>query len=472
MNGEMLDIKKMVNEDGYIVICDTNVLLNIYRVSPDFSDFALKCMNEMKNYIVLPATVILEYKRHYRKVFGNMRKRVQQVNASTEGHINVAKKKIMNSCNLLEGLHYPDVEELRDGLEEQLEELDKYIKDFFEDRSAWDFVANFWGTDDCVYALFEEIIGNNYECMSEVSQEEMYLWCEEGMKRYSAVPPIPPGYKDAKKKDGIRKYSDLILWKETVKYAKEKGLNVFFVTDDQKIDWWSESDGKKIFHPKLIEEFTNETGKEIIAVGSSEFYNCISDAYSIEQTSAVEMALKMTAEGYCERISDEVFCKVQFDLIYSGDYYVDSDNIGTEGIEELEIESYSFLEAEQIENDGNYINYIFEYEVVLSGTSYDYWGRDEDTREIITSPGRQHEFEGIVQIEVVREIDNYLDFENDSDFESATIVEAKIEETKCEDLLEENYLEDAYNTCPHCGGQINHENDGGNGFCSKCASLY
>jgi len=467
-----MDIKKMVNEEEYVIVCDTNVLLNIYKVSPDFSDFALKCMNEIKEYIVLPATVILEYKRHYRKVFGNMRKRVQQVSASTEGHMSLAKKKMINSCNLLEGLHYPEVEELRSGLEERLEELDKYVKDFFEDRNTWDFVASFWGIDDYVYKLFEGIMENDYECMADVSQEELYLWCEEGMKRYNATPPIPPGYKDAKKKDGIRKYSDLILWKEILKYAKGNELNVIFVTDDQKADWWAEQDDQKVFHPSLIEEFTSETGREIIAMGSGEFYNCISDAYSIEQTSAIEMALKMTSEGYCERISDEVFYKVQLDLIYSGDYYVDSSNVGTEGIEELEIEDYVFLRAEQTESDENYMSYIFEYEVVLSGRSYDYWGRDEDTKEIVTSPGKHHEFEGTIQVEVVRKIDNYIDFENDSDFESAVIAETKIEETKCEDSFEDSYLEDAYNTCPDCGGQINYENDGGNGFCSKCAVLH
>ncbi|MCL2703829.1 MAG: PIN domain-containing protein [Defluviitaleaceae bacterium] len=34
---------------------------------------------------------------------------------------------------------------------------------------------------------------------------------------------------------------------------------------------------------------------------------------------------------------------------------------------------------------------------------------------------------------------------------------------------DDDYVPDAYTTCPDCGCKINHENDGGNGFCIKCA---
>ena len=44
-------------ENGYRVVLDTNVLLNIYRYSPEFSEFALECLNAVKEYIILPATV-------------------------------------------------------------------------------------------------------------------------------------------------------------------------------------------------------------------------------------------------------------------------------------------------------------------------------------------------------------------------------------------------------------------------------
>ncbi len=38
----MSNIKTMLENDNYIIILDTNVLLNIYRYSPEFSEFALE----------------------------------------------------------------------------------------------------------------------------------------------------------------------------------------------------------------------------------------------------------------------------------------------------------------------------------------------------------------------------------------------------------------------------------------------
>ena len=43
----------------YIIVCDTNVLLNVYRYSPEFTDFALKCLNSIKDKMVIPHTVAL-----------------------------------------------------------------------------------------------------------------------------------------------------------------------------------------------------------------------------------------------------------------------------------------------------------------------------------------------------------------------------------------------------------------------------
>ena len=42
-----MTIKELI-ENGYRVILDTNVLLNIYRYSPEFSEFALECLKAVK----------------------------------------------------------------------------------------------------------------------------------------------------------------------------------------------------------------------------------------------------------------------------------------------------------------------------------------------------------------------------------------------------------------------------------------
>ena len=67
-----MDIKQILEDDNFIIVLDTNVLLNIYRYSPEFSEFALNCLKTVKNYVVLPATVRLEYGKHCRAAFAKM----------------------------------------------------------------------------------------------------------------------------------------------------------------------------------------------------------------------------------------------------------------------------------------------------------------------------------------------------------------------------------------------------------------
>lgn len=47
------DVKKLI-EAGYIIVLDTNVLLNVYRYSPQFSDFALNVLKTVKDSVFYP----------------------------------------------------------------------------------------------------------------------------------------------------------------------------------------------------------------------------------------------------------------------------------------------------------------------------------------------------------------------------------------------------------------------------------
>lgn len=109
------NIKELV-EHGYIVVCDTNVFLHIYRYSPEFSDFALRCISVVEPYIIIPSTVRFEFLRHYRAYFGKMGKRVKRVGDDTKQKIINADRKVLKICDNLQALQYPDIEELRENL--------------------------------------------------------------------------------------------------------------------------------------------------------------------------------------------------------------------------------------------------------------------------------------------------------------------------------------------------------------------
>lgn len=468
-----VDIKRLIDEK-YIVICDTNVFLHIYRYSPEFSDFALRCVQAIQPSIIVPSTVRYEFLKHYRAYFSDMEKRVSRVGTDATSQITNAARKVLKTCDNLQALQYPDVIELKAKLEEKFDELLSIPEVFFENRMILDFIANPWGGKNLVYELVEQIIDNN-QVMIAVTQEEIYKICEEGEKRYKADPPIPPGFKDAKQKDGVRKYSDLIMWKEILRYSKVNKANIIFVTDDVKSDWWIEEDGVKKFHPVLLDEFKRETCCEIVTMTALEFLADTSACHGISKSDAVEIALRITDEEYFDRVNESVFKYIVDSLSLSGDSYIESStHIGMNVIDELEVTEHEFVSAEQVERNQDEITYVFTFKVEADATSFDYWGRNDETKEIILAPVSFHTFEGLIRVEVTREADMYLDFEADDGFESAKIVEGHLEETDFQPLFDEGEedLEGAYNTCPDCGCQINFNNDGGNGFCTSCAPKY
>ena len=93
-----MSINDLISASDYIIIPDTNVFLNVYCYSPEFSEFALECLRKVSDAIYLPSTVRLEYEKHYRGEFSNMKKRVATAGQETEKQITTAKQKILKTC--------------------------------------------------------------------------------------------------------------------------------------------------------------------------------------------------------------------------------------------------------------------------------------------------------------------------------------------------------------------------------------
>lgn len=465
-------IKDLLEKEEYIIVCDTNVLLSLYRYSPEFSEFSLECLNSAVDHIAIPSTVELEFLKHNLAAFNDRNKRITKAGDATKLQINNATDKIISSLSTLKNLQFPDIQDLEASLSNKLSELGSIMDDFFIDRSVLELINDYWANQDKGLDLFNRIRIEGHT-MTAVTQEEIYKICDEGENRYEKQ--IPPGFKDAKKKDGVRKYSDLILWKETINFAKSLKKNIIFVTDDVKIDWWIEENGIRKFHPALIREFMKESGQFIIPFVSVDFFDEIANAYGIHKTDAVELALKLTDDGYIDKIKEKVAEFVSDHLSDSGEDYIDTltAHIASEGLTELDVEEVDYVSSKRIDRDEALIFYEFKYHVTASGTSFEYWGRDDDTKEIYLSPGCVHNFEGNLMVIVERKADIFLDFEGDFSYEQAEIASGKLFETDYENINfgndeEDDYLPNSYNTCPDCGSRINFYNDGGNGFCSTC----
>lgn len=426
----MEEISNLIKNSNVTIICDTNVFLRIYDYSPEFTDFALKCLKSVEDRLKIPYTAYLEFDKHYRGKYNTAKTKIKNYDKRLNEIVIEARKKVENEFKRIETYHFPDLIILRTEVENSFDELSKLFSNYLNEHKLLIQINDEYLTSDPVKKCFEKI------CMKSLLQpfeiKEVYSICDDGFGRYESR--IPPGFKD-KNKDGLRKYNDLILWKEILKFSKTNKTDVIFVTDDIKLDWWEEKTSingviEKTFHSKLVCEFEKETDQKIKALTSNELFRLIATELKIKITDAIGLALEQSFENFIDKNRDKVFQEIENRLIYSPEEFIeDGYEIGSEGLSDVEV-MYELISAEQIERNEGDIIYIFKYDVQLMATSTEYWGRDEDTKEIIESPPNIHKFEGEIIVEVTRYVDEFIDFSNDNKFESVEIIDGNLKQTE------------------------------------------
>ncbi|MCX6318597.1 MAG: PIN-like domain-containing protein [Bacteroidetes bacterium] len=247
---------KFLWEKGLFVF-DANVLLDLYRLPETARKDLLNILSDkkIKNRVWLPFQVSLEFIYNKIEAIGDQKNKYNAVKeiindaiSQTDAiHSELQKKlsdlqlkKRHSTINpdpyINEELFKPSINILNNFLEE-LVELDKKQPDV-NDKDL---------IQQQIFKLFENKIGAHY------SKENLDTIYKEGELRYKEN--IPPGYKD-KSKEGyymyedkkfIRKFGDLVVWKEIIKKSNDDKVEyLILVTGDSKEDWWQEKRGKKI----------------------------------------------------------------------------------------------------------------------------------------------------------------------------------------------------------------------------------
>ena len=168
------------------------------------------------------------------------------------------------------------------------------------------------------------------------------------------------------------------------------------------------------------------------------FQKYASKLYSLYEF-GVYVDLNRNDEFFIERVADRISDDI-INKIYDNEYdYLESEDIGSEGIDYVDIEKCSLIGINKvysnISNGEVCIIYELEYEIELYCDSYEYWGRDDDTKEIIKSPAIKHTFKGSVVVSIERIIQeediesnhNYLD--EDEDYQGLEIIDSNIKQT-------------------------------------------
>lgn len=252
-----------------VIVFDTCALGNIYSLSPETQQVFIDILKLLKERIWIPAWVLKEFERHHDKFLyapiSDHYGKFENVIAKGEQY----KKDLSEAiANIDDDTFHPymnkdvcnEIKTIYTSICEGVDKLGKKIKDQKNARS--EEIKNA-AKSDKLNELLQGILHGE-----EFSLKELIRIAQEGRIRYECL--IPPGYKDEKDKekekektnDGIRKYGDLIIWKEILRYAKDNRKSIILISDDVKEDWVVKESGSNEGDPRpeLTREFSEEVG--------------------------------------------------------------------------------------------------------------------------------------------------------------------------------------------------------------------
>jgi len=247
-----------------LFVLDASFLCNLYRLPERAQLELLMVLSLLSDRLWVPYHAALEFQRNRLAVIADQKKKFSEVrklfrDIRQRFRDGISKLQLKKRHSLID----PDplvarFDALFDSFEEELSELETKQLDV-SDPDPW---------LEKLDELLDSKIGS-----PPASQEEVDAINKEGEMRYARG--VPPGYMDsAKGGDGEdvhyayggivyeRQYGDLIIWKQMLLEAKNRGVtSLVFLTDDVKEDWWWIIDGKKVGpRPELREEIHRVAG--------------------------------------------------------------------------------------------------------------------------------------------------------------------------------------------------------------------
>jgi hypothetical protein len=144
------------------------------------------------------------------------------------------------------------------------------------------------------------------------SEDELLTLGKAADARYAKS--IPPGYLDAKNKQGDEKYGDYIIWSQILNYVQETNSCVVLITDDVKEDWWWRAHGKTVGpRPELVEEMLKNGSKAFYMYRTDQFMEQAVSVFNISRSvpqesiqEARQLRVKDTiSQRFAERLESE-----------------------------------------------------------------------------------------------------------------------------------------------------------------------
>lgn len=234
--------KKKLWENATFIF-DTNVFLRLYGLTKEARDAFFNAIDKIEDRIWMPHQVAEEFMKNRVKIILDKQNEYDGLREETDNYL----KKLSNAFSI-------------DINDEECNKRREQLYNWIEQHRKTNLLVKDSSKDELLTKILN--LFNNKTGKAFISDEIRKIE-EDGAERYKKQ--IPPGYKDANKKDLDKlnnMFGDLIIWKQILLYSYQNKKDVIFVTNDKKEDWWNIIGGKTMGpRVELRKEFTNNSGK-------------------------------------------------------------------------------------------------------------------------------------------------------------------------------------------------------------------
>ena len=267
-----------------LIVLDANVLLDLYRVTPDARSQVIGTLNGVADRLWVPHQAAVEFSRNRRGVVedrtSSFKQTKQVLQSATAKAIDVlisgveqlVYQRERNGTTrtwdiVVAGLDRESLIRRLDGvmgpalteLETLMAEHDLHVQDM-------------QGADPLLSQIDELLngrIGPGY------ASAELRVLVEEAHS-FRFPNKIPPGYLDVGKETPLRAAGDFLLWRQTIDKAALMTDNdrlVLLITQDLKEDWWNLDTKKRPQgpRPELVQELHDCAGANLLLLTLKEF---------------------------------------------------------------------------------------------------------------------------------------------------------------------------------------------------------
>lgn len=228
-----------------VFVVDTNVLLDMYRLSANARDALFQTLSLLKNRLWIPYQVAFEYHKEITSVLLAQIKKCDEMITDSSHMVN----KILEGCQATRNFPY-----LSEQLQERIRQVAQDIETEVDaEKTELEELINSNPTQDKIAELLE---GRLWDKLQE---DRLSIIYNEGRRRYDQK--IPPGYGDMKEKQGNDMFGDLVIWEEMIAFAVKNKKDVIFISSDTNKDDWFIKVGNKLKGPRaeLRMEFAERT---------------------------------------------------------------------------------------------------------------------------------------------------------------------------------------------------------------------